>query len=65
MPINYLDVWDKPDGSEVRQEKWEHGEIGLLLAGSHYMNTENLALVEVLLRGEKWWAFEDEIEVVK
>ena len=61
VPIHYLDIWDRPDGSDTRQESWEHSEKALLLQGRH--EDGDLVLVEILLRGERWWVMEDEVEV--
>jgi len=63
VPVEYVEVWDRPDGNDTRQSTWEHGEMGLLLDGRYEL--DDLVLVEVLLRGEKWWVLEDEIEVVR
>jgi hypothetical protein len=61
VPIHYLDIWNRPDGSDTQQSSWEHSEKALLLQGRH--EDGDLVLVEILLRGEKWWVMEDEVEV--
>ena len=68
VPIDYLDIWDRPDGEETRQKKWEHGEVGLLLDGRYcgqVTQVDDMVMLEVLFQGEKWWVLEDEVEVAK
>jgi hypothetical protein len=69
-PINYLDVWNRPDGTEDWQGRWEHGQVGVLLEGRYTTvdpdtDPTAMAMVEVLLEGRKCWAVEDEVEVLK
>ena len=70
IPINYLDVWNRPDGTEDWQGKWEHGKVGVLLEGLYMTgdpDTDSTAMtmIEVLLNGRKCWVVEDEVEVMK
>jgi hypothetical protein len=69
VPINYLEVWDVPDGDHDWQGKWEHGHVGVLLEGRYMTgdpdNPTTLTMIEVLLEGRKCWAVEDEVEVLK
>jgi hypothetical protein len=67
VPITYLDIWDRPDGSEVSQRKWEHGDVGVLLEGRYTVEDgawEDMVMVEVLIHGGRWWVLEDEVEVI-
>lgn len=70
VPIDYLEVWDKPDGTESWQGKWEHDEIGVLLGGK-YMSGDpdsdptSYTLVEVLLKGRICWVDEDLLRAIK
>ena len=65
VPTTYLDVWDRPDGWDNWQGKWEHEQIGVLLEGRHVAGVEEeYAFVEVLLNGKVCWVIEDEVEVL-
>jgi hypothetical protein len=68
--INYLDVWNRPDGTDDWQGKWEHGQVGVLLEGRYASGDIDIdptvvIMIEVLLEGRKCWAVEDEVEVLK
>ena len=63
--INYLEVWNRPDGTDDWQGKWEHGQVGVLLEGRYDSGDNDMPMVEVLLKGRVCWAIEDEVELVK
>ena len=68
--INYLEVWNRPDGTEDWQGKWEHGQVGVLLEGRYVSGDIDIdptvvIMIEVLLEGRKCWAVEDEVEKLK
>jgi len=68
--INYLEVWNRPDGTEDWQGKWEHGQVGVLLEGRYVSGDIDIdptvvTMIEVLLEGRKCWAVEDEVEKLK
>jgi hypothetical protein len=62
VPIDYVYVWDMPDGSETQLREWEHGEWGVFIGGRY--EEAGLELIEVLLGGRVWWAMDDEVEAV-
>jgi hypothetical protein len=63
VPIDYINVWDSPDGEiETQQREWEHGELGVFIGGRY--EEADLELIEVLLGGRVWWAMDDEVEAV-
>lgn len=70
VPITYLDVWNRPDGSDDWQGKWEHDQIGLLLPGRYVSgdpdrDPTSCTMLEVLLNDRVCWVLEDEVEVVR
>jgi hypothetical protein len=66
VPITYIDVYERVDGSVDRLVdlstiwKWEHGENGVLLEG----RDDRQEMVQVLHRGRVGWVDEEFLRVI-
>ena len=61
VPITYIDVYDRFDDIAVPyKKKWEHGEVGVLLA----VRDDKREMVQVLHCGQVGWVDEEMLRVI-